>query len=264
MLRLASSVWRGPALADFRYEPFAQAEIARLELLRLVSLEERIEADLALGAGSGLIGEPQHLVASEPLRERPRGQLMRALYRAGRQVEALDAYRELGTLLRDELGLDPAPALRELEAAILRHDPALHAVQASEVTVEMPVRKHVTVLCAELRAASTSGAGLDPEALDRVLANALAIIGSTHSSRPRRPRWSASAGWRSGSASAWRPARRWSAVRIRPGSPAVPSPMPSSWRSGQERARSGSASRPARWLPGRWRWSPPEPAGSGC
>jgi DNA-binding SARP family transcriptional activator/tetratricopeptide (TPR) repeat protein len=179
MLRLASSVWRGPALADFRYEPFAQAEIARLEELRLVSLEERIEADLALGAGSELIGELQHLVASQPLRERPRGQLMVALYRAGRQVEALDAYRELGTLLRDELGLDPAPALRELEAAILRHDPALHAVQASEVTVEVPVRKQVTVLCAELRAASASGTGLDPEALDRVLANALAIIGST-------------------------------------------------------------------------------------
>jgi predicted ATPase/DNA-binding SARP family transcriptional activator len=179
-LRLALSVWRGPTLADFRYEPFAQAEIARLEELRLVCLEERIEADLALGASGELIGELQRLVSWQPLRERPRGQLMLALYRGGRQTEALEVYRELRALLRDELGLEPAPALRELEAAILRHDPALRQAQAPPpATVDAPVRKPVTVLCAELRAASSSGAGLDPEALGGVLARALAILSST-------------------------------------------------------------------------------------
>ena len=179
-LRLALSVWRGPALADFRYEPFAQAEIARLEELRLVCLEERIEADLALGAGSELIGELQRLVAEQPLRERPRGQLMLALYRAGRQTEALEVYRELGSLLREELGLEPAPALQELEAAILRHDPALRTPKApAKAPAEAAVRKQVTVLCAELQAASSSGEGLDPEALGVVLARAQAILSST-------------------------------------------------------------------------------------
>jgi DNA-binding SARP family transcriptional activator/tetratricopeptide (TPR) repeat protein len=179
-LRQALSVWRGPALADFRYEPFAQAEIARLEELRLVCLEERIEADLAIGAGSELVGELQRLVTEQPLRERPRSQLMLALYRSGRQAEALAAYREFRSLLREELGLDPAPVLRELEAAILRHDPALQAAPAAAPAAALaPARKPVTVLCAELRAASSSGASLDPEALGVVLARALAILSST-------------------------------------------------------------------------------------
>jgi DNA-binding SARP family transcriptional activator len=179
-LRQALSLWRGPALADFRYEPFAQAEIARLEELRLVCLEERIEADLAQGAGAELVGELQRLVASQPLRERPRGQLMLALYRAGRQTEALEVYRELDALLREELGLEPAPALRELEASILRHDPALRAAQAPRrAPVEAAVRKPVTVLCAELRAASSAGTGLDPEALEGVLSGALEVLGGT-------------------------------------------------------------------------------------
>src|SRR6266545_5106309 len=179
-LRLGLSLWRGPALADFRYEPFAQADIARLEELRLICLEERIEADLALGAGSELIGELQRLVAEQPLRERLRGQLMLALYRAGRQTEALEVYRELGSLLREELGLEPAPALRELEAAILCHDPALRMAKApTQAPVEAAVRKPVTVLCAELRAASSSGEGLDPEALGVVLARAQTILSAT-------------------------------------------------------------------------------------
>ena len=130
ILAEALALWRGPALADFRYEPFAQAEIARLEELRLVCVEERVEADLALGAGAELVGELQRLVAEQPLRERLRGQLMLALYRAGRQAEALEAYREVRELLLEELGLEPAPALGELEAAILRHDPALRTAPA--------------------------------------------------------------------------------------------------------------------------------------
>ncbi|HEX8863426.1 MAG TPA: BTAD domain-containing putative transcriptional regulator, partial [Actinomycetes bacterium] len=178
-LRQALSLWRGPALVDFRYEPFAQTEIARLEELRLVCLEERIEADLAQGAGAEHVGELQRLVASQPLRERPRGQLMLALYRAGRQTEALEVYRELDALLREELGLEPAPALRELEASILRHDPALRSPAPRRAPVEAATRKPVTVLCAELRAASSAGTGLDPEALEGVLGGALDVLGGT-------------------------------------------------------------------------------------
>jgi DNA-binding SARP family transcriptional activator len=179
-LGLALELWRGPALADFRYEPFAQAEIARLDELRLVCLEERIEADLALGAGGALVGELQRLVGEHPLRERLRGQLMLALYRSGRQAEALEAYREVRELLLEELGLEPAPALGELETAILRHDPALRTAPAPPPpAAAVPARKPVTVLCAELRVASGSGAGLDPEALRVVLERAQAILGST-------------------------------------------------------------------------------------
>jgi hypothetical protein len=94
-LVLALSLWRGPALADFRYEPFAQAEIARLEELHLVCLVERIETDLALGAGGELVGELQRQGGEQPLRERLRGQLMLTLYCSGRQAEALEAYREV-------------------------------------------------------------------------------------------------------------------------------------------------------------------------
>ena len=88
-----SALWRGPALADFTYEPFAQTEIARLEELRVVALEERIDADLALGRQAELVAELEALVDSQPLRERPRAQLMLALYRSGRQADALAAYR---------------------------------------------------------------------------------------------------------------------------------------------------------------------------
>ena len=176
----ALALWRGPALADFRYEPFAQAEIARLEELRLVCVEERVEADLALGAGAELVGELQRLVAEQPLRERLRGQLMLALYRAGRQAEALEAYREVRELLLEELGLEPAPALGELEGAILRHDPALRTAPAPPpVAAAVPARKPVTVLCAELEVASGAGTALDPEALRNVLEQAQAILGAT-------------------------------------------------------------------------------------
>ena len=131
-LRGALSLWRGPPLADFTYEPFAQAEIARLEETRLGSLEDRIEADLGLGRHRQLVAELERLVREHPLRERLRAQLMISLYRAGRQADALDCYRSGRRAMIDELGLEPGRALQELEAAILRHDPALEApVQAS-------------------------------------------------------------------------------------------------------------------------------------
>ena len=158
----ALSLWRGPALADFRYEPFAQAEIARLEELRLTCLEERIEADLALGSAGGLTAELQQLVSEHPVRERLRGQLMLALYRSGRQTEALEVCRQFRSVLREELGLEMSPRLRDLEAAILRHDPVLSPAPAA---ADAPLaRRPVTVLCILLQVTSSSGAPLDPEA----------------------------------------------------------------------------------------------------
>ena len=124
-LRDALDLWRGPPLADFTYAPFAQAAIARLEELRLVALERRIDADLALGRHDELVPELRSLVQEHPFRERLHGQLVLALYRSGRQAEALDAYRRARRRLVDELGLEPSPVLQELERAILRQDPAL-------------------------------------------------------------------------------------------------------------------------------------------
>jgi DNA-binding SARP family transcriptional activator len=123
-LREALALWRGPALAEFD-EPFAAIESRRLEELRLACLEDRIDADLALGAHSQLIGELDALVAHEPLRERRQGQLMLALYRSGRQAQALAAYRQLRQMLSSELGIEPSSALRDLERRILRQDPTL-------------------------------------------------------------------------------------------------------------------------------------------
>jgi DNA-binding SARP family transcriptional activator len=162
-LSQALSLWQGPALADFRYEPFAQAEIARLEELRLACLEERIEADLALGSSAGaLTAQLRRLVSEHPVRERLRGQFMLALYRSGRQTEALEVYREFQSVLREELGLETSPLLRELEAAILRQDPALS--QGATATGAPLARRPVTVLCVALRVAASSGTALDPEA----------------------------------------------------------------------------------------------------
>ena len=124
-LHRALSLWRGPALADLAYENFAQGEIARLEELRLAALDQRIDADLATGRHTELVGELEALVAGHPLHERLRCQLMLALYRSGRQAEALDAYRAARRELSEELGLEPSEELKRLEQAILRQDPAL-------------------------------------------------------------------------------------------------------------------------------------------
>ena len=175
-LREALELWRGPVLADFAYDPFAQAEIARLEELRLDALEERIEAELALGGASNLVGELEALIKDNALRERLRGQLMLALYRSGRQADALEVYRQTRDTLDEELGIEPSRPLRRLQTAILRQEPAL------EVAIEAPawergpgaapdevaaaateVRKTVTVLVARRPGVR----GMDPEALSR-------------------------------------------------------------------------------------------------
>jgi DNA-binding SARP family transcriptional activator len=127
----ALALWRGDALADLRYESFAQAAIERLEELRVAAIEHRIESDLALGRHAQLVSELEDLARAHPLRERIHGQLMRALYGSGRHAEALDAYRSLRTRFVDELGLEPMPELRALEQAILRHDSDLAATPAT-------------------------------------------------------------------------------------------------------------------------------------
>jgi predicted ATPase/DNA-binding SARP family transcriptional activator len=124
-LREALSLWRGPPLADFTEAPWARPEIARLEELRLACLEERIEADLALGRHAGLVGELATLIDKEPHRERLRAQLMLALYRSGRQADALDAYQDARRALVEELGIEPGPALQELQRKILQQDAEL-------------------------------------------------------------------------------------------------------------------------------------------
>lgn len=123
----ALRLWRGPPLADFTYESFAQAAIARLEELRLHAHELRIEAQLELALHARVIAELEGLVAAHPLRERLRAQLMLALYRDGRQAEALDLFRQTREELVATLGIEPGPTLQRLQQAILRQDPSLDA-----------------------------------------------------------------------------------------------------------------------------------------
>ena len=123
--RAALSLWRGPALAEFASEPFAQAEAARLEDLRLYALEGLLEAELALGHHRAAVSELEALTAEHPLRERLRSQHMLALYRSGRHAEALAGYQAFRRRLSDELGIEPPASLRELERLILRQDPSL-------------------------------------------------------------------------------------------------------------------------------------------
>jgi DNA-binding SARP family transcriptional activator len=130
-LREALALWRGPALADLAYESFAQAAIGRLEELRLAALERRIDADLALGGHREVVAELEGLVAEHPMREGVRARLMLALYRSGRQADALAAYQNARRTLVDELGIEPSPSLRELEQAILRQDPSLELQPAA-------------------------------------------------------------------------------------------------------------------------------------
>jgi DNA-binding SARP family transcriptional activator len=125
LLRQALGLWRGSPLADLAYESFAQASIERLEEIRVAALEQRVEADLAVGRHSELVSELDQLVQEHPVRERLHAQLMLALYRSGRQAESLEAYRKTRARLLDELGLEPGPALRELERRILEQDPGL-------------------------------------------------------------------------------------------------------------------------------------------
>ena len=126
-LRDALELWRGPALREFRSEPFAELAAGQLEDLRLGAVEDRMQAELDSGGTARLIPQLEELVAAQPFRDRPRELLMLALYRSGRQADALDLYRRTRELFVQELGIEPGPTLRELEGAMLRQDPTLAA-----------------------------------------------------------------------------------------------------------------------------------------
>jgi len=169
-LREALALWRGPALADLAYEGFAQPEIARLEEMRLAVLVLRIDADLALGHHAELVGELEALVGRHPVQERLRYQLMLALYRSARQVEALEAYRVARRELSEELGLEPSEQLKQLEQAILRQDPSLDL--AAIGGDQEPLRRAATAALAVLVAPSAMDALGDLIELTRSLASA--------------------------------------------------------------------------------------------
>jgi eukaryotic-like serine/threonine-protein kinase len=136
-LRAALALWRGPALADLAYEPFAQREIARLDDLRVTAHELLIEARLALGAHAEVVGQLEKLISEHRYRESLRAQLMLALYRCERQADALQAFQDARRTLVEELGIEPGERLRELERAILAQDPSLHLVVPAK-----PAAKH--------------------------------------------------------------------------------------------------------------------------
>ena len=164
LLRRALALFRGEPLSDFRYEDFARAETDRLEGLRLGALEECIDAELELGRHSELVAELERLVTANPLRERLRGELMLALYRSGRQADALQVYQEGRRLLADELALEPGPALKRLEHQILSQDPALAPPsRARPPPRPREERKLVTILFCDLIGFTTQAEQLDPE-----------------------------------------------------------------------------------------------------
>ena len=181
-LREALSLWHGPALADLAYEAFAQEHIARLEEARLAALEDRLEADLEVGRHGEIVAELEALTATHPFRERLRCQLMLALYRSGRQAEALAVYQGTRMMLSEELGLEPGPQLRELNGAILNQSPALTPRVEAPTIAERPIvrseaapgpaveeRKIVTLLFADLVGSTEFGDRQDPERTRAVL-----------------------------------------------------------------------------------------------
>ncbi len=181
----ALALWRGSAYADVAYDSFAQAEIARLEELRLEAEEERVEAELALGRSSESIGELEALVAVAPSRERRHGQLMLALYRASRQADALEAFRSARDHLLDELGIQPSPELRELERRILQQDPELLHSAPSAIPTRT-ARRLVTVIVVE----PEISLDLDPEDHDREtrrVADALSVVAEEYGAERPEP-----------------------------------------------------------------------------
>jgi DNA-binding SARP family transcriptional activator len=149
-LDAALGLWRGPAFGDLAHESFARAEVERLEELRLSAVEDRIEARLALGTDGATNAELHELVARHPFRERLRGELMLALYRSGRQADALAVYRDGRRLLRDAMGIEPGPALRDLERAILRQDPELGPAKGAPRPIAPMARRRAPLLAAAL------------------------------------------------------------------------------------------------------------------
>jgi DNA-binding SARP family transcriptional activator len=165
LLRQALGLWRGEPFADVVHEDAVSAEVARLNELRLAALEDRLEADLALGRAGELIPELERLVAEQPFREKLRGKLMLALYRAGRQADALAAYRQTRRTLVEELGIEPSERLSELHRRILDHDPVLAGKRypPSRAAAPREERKIVTLFFADLLDLTARAEPLDPE-----------------------------------------------------------------------------------------------------
>jgi DNA-binding SARP family transcriptional activator len=185
-LREALALWRGDPLAELRDEPSAQQELLRLAELKVAALEDRLDADLERGRHRELVGELEALVAAHPFRERLRGQLMLALYRCGRQADALHTFQDARRALVSELGIDPGPALQRLQRQILDQDPALdphpRARRAPERVELGEERKLATVLLAGVDAAAAPGERLDPErlrALQRTWVEAMSEVVAT-------------------------------------------------------------------------------------
>ena len=206
-LRDALALWRGEPFADVAFESFAQAEIARLRELRIAAIEDRVEADLAIGRHHELVPELERLVADHPLREGLCGQLMLALYRAGRQARALEVYRQARVRAHGELGLEPGPALKRLEQAILTSDPALDlaaepplggGVQISAVDE----RKQVSILFLDVTWAATVEG--DPERL----AAAVDLLAAVAADEVEARGWQRGAGGRGRARRGVRGARR--------------------------------------------------------
>jgi class 3 adenylate cyclase len=193
-LERALGLWRGPPLAEVAFEDYALSETRRLEELRLVAIETRIDAQLALGRQAGLVGELEGLVNEEPTRERFAAQLMIALYRCGRQADALDVYQRTRARMARELGLEPGPALKALQAEILEQGRSLEpnvAPECAELTVVAPPvdvgpqiqarehRKTVTALFVDLVGSTVMGEQLDPETLRALMVRYYGVLGST-------------------------------------------------------------------------------------
>jgi DNA-binding SARP family transcriptional activator len=178
--REALSLWRGPPLAELESAPFARAEIGRLEEQRLIALEARVEADIAAGRHVEVVGELQQLVAEHPLREHMHALRMLALYRTGRQADALEAYRHTRAVLVEELGIEPGPELRDLHQAMLAHDPGLAPPQAGVRPFTTPVAavarardavaRHAWGEAHDLLATADAAADLSPEDLELLAA----------------------------------------------------------------------------------------------
>ena len=178
-LRAALALWRGPPLADLAYEPFAAREASRLEELHAAALEDLLDARLAVGDAAELVPQLEQAIEEHPFRERLRGQLMLALYRSGRQAEALHAYREARRLLVDELGIEPGSSLKELEQAILRQDSSLgvrERPRRPRPSSPAERRKTLTVLFADLDSPATADPELQHDASLRALARMRTIL----------------------------------------------------------------------------------------
>ncbi|MFL6021317.1 MAG: BTAD domain-containing putative transcriptional regulator [Gaiellaceae bacterium] len=177
-LRDALALWRGSPLTDFTYERFAQDEIARLEELHTAAIEDRIEAELRLGEHAELIPELETLVARHPVRERLRAQLMLALYRVGRQAEALATYRDARRALLDELGIEPGRALQKLERAILAQETTLEAVPQRATA---PGRRAATPVVGREEELALLDAGLEDALAGR--GRLFVVVGATGSGK---------------------------------------------------------------------------------